>query len=144
MFCLGKSNLAELCFGLAVQYLFACIASGRNLFTLFTMFAEGIRQRLLFVWDRGFHSGPGGLVFGFSITLLAHKFYGTMLWFLDSPGYLLVGRNKTIAVFPDPFVASADSVIHLSVSPDALRSVEPDLDRRITVYLFAVENLHVS
>ncbi len=137
-------GLAELCFGLAMQYLFACVASGCNLFTPFMMFAEGIRQRLLFVWDRGFRSGPGGLVLAFSITLLAAKFYGTMLWSLDSPGYLLVGTNKTITAFQNPVVASADSVIHLSVSPDDLWSVERDLPRRMTINLFAVENLTLT
>jgi len=67
-----------------------------------------------------------------------------MLWSLDSPGYLLVGTNKTVTAFHGPFVASVESVIYLSVGPDVLRSVERDLDRRITGNLFAVENLTLT
>jgi len=74
-----------------------------------------------------------------TISIFVSSLYGTLIWALDSPGYVLRGSNATLAAFDRPFLDVAEYILTLPVTADTLTSLEPDLGRRFTVNLMKPE-----
>lgn len=60
------------------------------------MFTEDYIQRTLYISSRGL-SRAGLVVLTFSLLSIIFPLYGTLLWELDSPGYIFKASNATIA-----------------------------------------------
>ncbi|KAI1915108.1 hypothetical protein LOZ39_002972 [Ophidiomyces ophidiicola] len=100
-FAVGHNAVKSILFrvaGMAVQIgvfkLFSLLASMRSAFTAYLMFTEDYIQRLIFMFSRGF-SHQAALVLFLTIFLLGAGLYDTLLWGLDSPGYISQKKNVT-------------------------------------------------
>ncbi len=129
-------SLARLLARTAVQSFFALWAARAGLFTAFLMFDQGWRQRGLFVWARGVLTHSGILVIAFSLMLLQSDFYGTALWALDCPGYVLHRSGGILADLDRPLRDDRDYITILHATPDNLASLASDLAGRVTGNLF--------
>lgn len=126
---------AALLAGAVVQSLFSLSAARANRFGPLVMFEQGLRQRALFVFSRKFFTAARFLVLAFSVFGLMASFYGTMLWSLDAPGYVLRESSKTLADFDNPLLDQRDYIMALTATPTNLASLERDLPRRLTANL---------
>ncbi|WJG36182.1 uncharacterized protein FOBCDRAFT_298917 [Fusarium oxysporum Fo47] len=85
---------AELLMGIFIFKLFSLIAARSNQFTAYLMFTEDYIQQSLFISSRGLSRG-GLVVLLFSLLSITSSLYGTLLWALDSPGYIFQATNTT-------------------------------------------------
>ncbi|KAK0641937.1 hypothetical protein B0T16DRAFT_431542 [Cercophora newfieldiana] len=123
---------AELLMGLFV-FKFASLAAARSShFTSYLMFSEDHIQRLLFLTSRGF-SGATVLVFVFTVLSMFSSLYGSLLWALDSPGYIFRSSDSTLAEQKNAMNLDAPYIVQLRVDPKTLddntlrRSIGADL-----------------
>ncbi|KAH7233072.1 hypothetical protein BKA59DRAFT_487625 [Fusarium tricinctum] len=117
---------AELLMGIFIFKFFSLIAARSNQFTSYLMFTEDYIQRTLFITSRGF-SRAAIVVLFFSLLNIVVSLYGTLLWALDSPGYIFQASNATISDYEDQRNVNPPYIIQLSLAPDAL----PDTDSRL-------------
>ncbi|KAF8875323.1 hypothetical protein BD779DRAFT_1678326 [Infundibulicybe gibba] len=81
-------RVSALCLQLAVYNLCSYFAFKSKAYTSFLMFAEDHIQRFFFVSSRGW-SRSAIIVLGFAILSPLAGLYDTLLWSLDSPGYVI-------------------------------------------------------
>ncbi|KAF8153811.1 hypothetical protein B0H34DRAFT_67180 [Crassisporium funariophilum] len=70
-----------------VYRIFSYLSYRSNAYTSFLMFAEDSLQQLYFIFSRKFNR-QALLVLGFAVLTTLAGFYDTLLWALDSPGYV--------------------------------------------------------
>jgi hypothetical protein len=117
---------AEILMGIFIFKLFSLIAARSKQFTAYLMFTEDYIQRTLYITSRGF-SRAAIIVLLFSLLNIVVSLYGTLLWALDSPGYIFQASNATISDYEDQRNVNPPYIIQLSITPDAL----PDTDSRL-------------
>ncbi|KAI6754730.1 hypothetical protein HG530_012482 [Fusarium avenaceum] len=117
---------AEILMGIFIFKLFSLIAARSKQFTAYLMFTEDYIQRTLFITSRGF-SRAAIVVLFFSLLNIVVSLYGTLLWALDSPGYIFQASNATVFDYEDQRNVNPPYIVQLSLAPDAL----PDTDSRL-------------
>ncbi|KAF4994656.1 hypothetical protein FGRMN_5653 [Fusarium graminum] len=118
---------AEILIGIFIFKLFSLIAARSNQFTAYLMFTEDYIQRTLYITSRGF-SRAAFVVLLFSVLNIGLSLYGTLLWALDSPGYIFQTSNTTIAEYEDQRNADPPYIVQLSLAPESL----PDTSERLS------------
>ncbi|KAM6508440.1 hypothetical protein FALCPG4_018296 [Fusarium falciforme] len=117
---------AELLMALFIYKLFSLLAARSNQFTSYLMFAEDYIQRWLFLSSSGL-SRAGLIVLLFSILNTLASLYGTLLWALDSPGYIFRGFNVTVAEYESLRNKDPPYIIQLRLNPSNLQTTEESL-----------------
>ncbi|KAK4120556.1 hypothetical protein N657DRAFT_157553 [Parathielavia appendiculata] len=128
-------RFAELLMGLFIFKFFSLAAARFRHFTPYLMFAEGWIQRGLFMFSRGF-SGATLLVLIFSLINTAASLYGTLLWALDSPGYIFRVYNSTVAEHRYALNPDASYVFSLPLDPVKLNQTTETLPKIMGAELF--------
>lgn len=126
---------AELLMGIFVFKLFSLIAARSNQFTAYLMFTEDYIQQLFFISSRGISRG-GLVVFLFSLLSVTSSLYGTLLWALDSPGYIFQATNTTVAAYQRQRNEHPPYIIQLALDPTELGSTAEKLPQIIGAELF--------
>ncbi|KAF5008992.1 hypothetical protein FDECE_4755 [Fusarium decemcellulare] len=126
---------AELLMGIFVYKIFSLMAARSNQFSSYLMFTEDYVQRTLYISSRGI-SRAALVVVAFSILNVVLSLYGTLLWALDSPGYIFKPSSATIADYQDQRNENPPYIVQLYLNPDELRNVEQKLPQTIGVDLF--------
>lgn len=126
---------AEILMALCIWKLFSLFAARSHQFTAYLMFAEDYIQRWLFLSSRGF-SRATLIVLGFSILNVAASLYGTLLWALDSPGYVFRQSNITAAEYQGLRNKNPPYIVQLHLDPDNLEETEATLSQTIGSELF--------
>ncbi|RGP76887.1 hypothetical protein FLONG3_4970 [Fusarium longipes] len=126
---------AELLMGIFIYKLFSLIAARSNLFTSYLMFTEDYIQRTLYISTRCL-SRAGLVVLAFSLLNMVLSLYGTLLWALDAPGYILKASNATIADYPDQRNENPPYIVQLSLDTDTLDDTTKRLPQTIGSDLF--------
>ncbi|KAM0354833.1 hypothetical protein ACHAPU_000660 [Fusarium lateritium] len=112
--------------GIFIFKLFSLIAARSNQFTAYLMFTEDYIQRMLYITSRGF-SRAALVVLLFSLLNIGLSLYGTLLWALDSPGYIFQTSNTTVFQYEDQRNVNPPYIVQLSIDPDSL----PDTSQRL-------------
>lgn len=110
---------AELLMALFIYKLFSLLAARSNQFTSYLMFAEDYIQRWLFLSSSGI-SRAGFIVLLFSILSMLASLYGTLLWVLDSPGYIFRASNVTVPQYESLRNRDSPYIIRLDLDPSTL------------------------
>ncbi|KAF4975685.1 hypothetical protein FZEAL_7575 [Fusarium zealandicum] len=126
---------AELLMGIFVFKLFSLIAARSKQFTSYLMFTEDYIQRFLYILSRGI-SRACLVVLAFSILNIVLSLYGTVLWALDSPGYIFRPSNSTAADYQDERNDNPPYIIQLYLNSDQLDNVQERLPQTIGAELF--------
>jgi hypothetical protein len=126
---------AELLMGIFIFKFFALAAARSSQFTSYLMFAEDLIQRCLFVFSRGF-SRAALLVIVFTIFSTAASLYGTLLWALDSPGYVFRTFNSTLDKHENALNRDATYIVQLRLDPNTLDRTKTTLDQIVGSDLF--------
>ncbi|KAK3307751.1 uncharacterized protein B0T15DRAFT_490355 [Chaetomium strumarium] len=126
---------AELLMGLFI-FKFASLAAARSgQFTSYLMFAEDHIQRFLFMKSRGLSRGAV-LVFLYTMLHLAASLYGTLLWALDSPGYIFRASHSTLAEHQYARNPDAPYVVQLQLDRNTLNQANKSLHQNVGADLF--------
>jgi hypothetical protein len=126
---------AELLMGIFIFKFFSLAAARFSQFTSYLMFAEDLIQRWLFVSSRGF-SRATLLILVFTIFSTAASLYGTLLWALDSPGYIYRSTNSTLAEHEDALNPDAPYIVQLRLVPTTLDYTKRALHQMVGSGLF--------
>ncbi|KAI1045096.1 hypothetical protein LB505_009350 [Fusarium chuoi] len=101
----------------------------------YLMFTEDYIQQLFFISSRGISRG-GLVVFLFSLLSVTSSLYGTLLWALDSPGYIFQATNTTVAAYQRQRNEHPPYIIQLALDPTELGSTAEKLPQIIGAELF--------
>lgn len=108
------------------------------------MLSESLPQKLLYILSRGPHRGPT-MVLAFVALIGSAALYDTMLWGLDSPGYILQGVSAPASTIRDHLVPRPAYVVLADSKPgdvgalDLKRDFSAGLwDARVNVSLSGV------
>ncbi|KAI3571798.1 hypothetical protein IWW34DRAFT_894431 [Fusarium oxysporum f. sp. albedinis] len=126
---------AELLMGIFIFKLFSLIAARSNQFTSYLMFTEDYVQQSFYISSRGLSRGAL-VLFLFSILSIASSLYGTLLWSLDSPGYIFRPTNATIADYQRQRNDNPPYIIQLALGPTELEITEKKLPQIVGAELF--------
>ncbi|KAH7146669.1 hypothetical protein B0J13DRAFT_595189 [Dactylonectria estremocensis] len=126
---------AELLMALFIYKLFSLLAARSNQFTSYLMLAEDYIQRWLFLSSSGL-SRAGLIVLLFSILNVVASLYGTLLWALDSPGYIFRESNVTVAEYESLRNRDPPYIIQLHLDPSNLQNTEETLAQVVGSGLF--------
>ena len=126
---------AELLMDLFIFKLCSLIAAKSDLLTSYFMFAEDYVQRWLFLSSRGL-SRAGLLVLLFSLLSILSSLYSTLLWGLDSPGYIFKEHNASISNDASPLNDDSPYVIQLNLNPNSLNISSENLAQVIGSNVF--------
>lgn len=99
------------------------------------MFAEDYIQRCLFMSSRGF-SRASLVVLSFSILNILASFYGTLLWAVDSPGYIFRESNVSVAEYESLRNKDPPYIVQLRLESDVLENKEATLSQTVGSDLF--------
>ncbi|KAF8877386.1 hypothetical protein BD779DRAFT_114438 [Infundibulicybe gibba] len=121
------------CLQLAVCNLCSYCAFKSKAYTSFLMFAENHIQRLFFVSSRGW-SRPALIVLGFAILSPLAGLYDTLLWSLDSPGYVTQSSQVVGSAVEDQLLTTPPYIVFIADSVGDVGSI--DVDVAITGNLF--------
>ncbi|EPE33379.1 hypothetical protein GLAREA_06392 [Glarea lozoyensis ATCC 20868] len=120
---------------LSVFKTFSLFASRGNHFASYLMFMEDPIQKLYFVISKGFSRGTL-IVFCFTLTYVAASLYGTLLWGLDAPGYVMrsqripaSNRNGSLLEYPG-------YISYLDIRPNKMSTLEQELPTVIGANLY--------
>ncbi|KAK2861242.1 hypothetical protein FQN49_004397 [Arthroderma sp. PD_2] len=116
-------RVAGLSLQIGVFKLFSLLASAKNAFTAYLMFTEDYIQRTLFVYSRGF-THHAVLVFFLTILLLGAGLYDTLLWGLDSPGYISQKHNITASTVTNRLLKRPGYVVFSSTKPEDIEILD--------------------
>ncbi|TPX23265.1 hypothetical protein DIZ76_012591 [Coccidioides immitis] len=122
--------------------LFSLLESVRSAFTAYLMFTEDYIQRFVFIFSRGF-SHHAALVLFLTIFLLGAGLYDTLLWGLDSPGYIAMKKNMTGASVKPQMLKRPGYVIFSSTRPGEVDGLDKHFTELMNSNLFA-SNLNFS
>ncbi|KAF8877382.1 hypothetical protein BD779DRAFT_1448608 [Infundibulicybe gibba] len=126
-------RVSALCLQLAVYNLFSYCAFKSRAYTSFLMFAEDYIQQFFFVSSRGW-SRSALIVLGFAILSPLAGLYDTLLWSLDSPGYVIRSSQVNGSTIEDQLLTTPPYIILISNSAGNVDSI--DADATITGNLF--------
>ncbi|KAM0549190.1 hypothetical protein ACHAPJ_009499 [Fusarium lateritium] len=121
--------------GIFIYKFFSLIAARSNQFTSYLMFTEDYIQRTLYISSRGL-SRAGLVVLVFSLLNLILSLYGTLLWALDSPGYIFRASNATIADYQDQRNDNPPYIVQLSLDSIEIEDTKQKLPQIIGAELF--------
>ncbi|KAG7410531.1 hypothetical protein Forpe1208_v010737 [Fusarium oxysporum f. sp. rapae] len=99
------------------------------------MFTEDYIQQSFYISSRGLSRGAL-VLFLFSILSIASSLYGTLLWALDSPGYIFRPINATIADYQRQRNNNPPYIIQLALDPTELKNTERKLPQIVGAELF--------
>ncbi|RSM18147.1 hypothetical protein CDV31_003069 [Fusarium ambrosium] len=99
------------------------------------MFAEDYIQRWLFLSSRGL-SRASLVVLGFSILNVAASLYGTLLWALDSPGYVFGKSDIMAAEYGELRNKNPPYIVQLHLGSDNLEEINATLSQAVGSELF--------
>jgi hypothetical protein len=111
---------------LFIFQIFSFIAARSNQLTSYLMFAEDYIQRSLFVKSRGL-SRAGLVVLLFSLLHGLASLYSTLLWALDSPGYVFRTLNATVADYDSLRSQDPPYIVQLKLDAGSLRTADDTL-----------------
>jgi hypothetical protein len=121
---------AELLLAYTVFKIFSLLAAKAKAFTSYLMFNEDHIQKSIYViGQRG--SRNSFLVLGFTIAYSLAQLYGTLLWGLDSPGYVERSKNITAAALNSSLLADPGYIVTLTMRPDQFSTLENTLPQII-------------
>lgn len=120
---------------LFIYKLFSLLAARSHQFTSYLMFAEDYIQRWLFLSSRGL-SRASLVVLGFSILNVLASLYGTLLWALDSPGYIFRQSDVTAAAYTRLRNMNPPYIVQLHLGSDTLDDAEATLSQAVGSDLF--------
>jgi hypothetical protein len=126
---------AEILLALAVYKFFSLIAARADLFTSYLMFAEDYIQRTFFLISRAL-TRNGLLILCFSVLYAVAQLYGTLLWALDSPGYIFLGKNVTALTLQNSLLSNPAYIVNIITQPSTISGLKEDLPRTIGANLF--------
>ncbi|KAM5349025.1 hypothetical protein ACJ41O_008848 [Fusarium nematophilum] len=128
-------KFAELLMALFIYKSFSLFAARSNQFTSYLMFAEDYIQRWLFLSSSGI-SRAGLIILLFSILSTLASLYGTLLWALDSPGYIFRGSDVTVSQYDSLRNRDPPYIIQLHLDPSTLQNTEETLAQAVGSELF--------
>ncbi|SPJ74082.1 uncharacterized protein FTOL_03812 [Fusarium torulosum] len=120
---------------LFIYKIFSLLAARSHQFTSYLMFAEDYIQRYLFLSSRGF-SRASLVVLSFSILNVLASLYGTLLWTLDSPGYIFRESIATVAEYESLRTKDPPYIVQLHFDSNDLRETEATLSQTVGSELF--------
>ncbi|KAF8877388.1 hypothetical protein BD779DRAFT_1629001 [Infundibulicybe gibba] len=126
-------RVSALCLQLAVYNLCSYCAFKSKAYTSFLMFAEDYIQRLFFISSRGW-SRSALIVLGFAILSPLAGLYDTLLWSLDSPGYVIKSSRVNGSAVDDQLLTTPPYIVFIANSAGNVNSI--DADAAITGNLF--------
>ncbi|EWG50833.1 hypothetical protein FVEG_09965 [Fusarium verticillioides 7600] len=126
---------AELLMGIFVFKLFSLVAARSGQFTSYLMFTEDYIQRTLYISSRGL-SRAGLVVIAFSLLNIVFSLYGTLLWALDSPGYIFKATNATVADYDFQRNSNPPYIIQLALNRSQLEGITEKLPQVVGSELF--------
>ncbi|KAF8877385.1 hypothetical protein BD779DRAFT_1475264 [Infundibulicybe gibba] len=115
-------RVSALCLQLAVYNLFSYGAFKSKAYTSFLMFAEDHIQRFFFVSSRGW-SRSSLIVLGFAILSPLAGLYDTLLWSLDSPGYVIRSSQVNGSTVEDQLLTTPPYIILIANSAGNVSSI---------------------
>ncbi|KAH7187440.1 hypothetical protein BKA60DRAFT_602398 [Fusarium oxysporum] len=126
---------AELLMGIFIFKLFSLVAARSRQFTSYLMFTEDYIQRTLYISSRGL-SRAGLVVLAFSLLNIAFSLYGTLLWALDSPGYIFRASNATVSDYQSQRNSDPPYILQMSLDRGQLPATTKRLPQIIGAELF--------
>ncbi|KAF9525956.1 hypothetical protein CPB83DRAFT_858685 [Crepidotus variabilis] len=112
---------------------FAFIAFKWNDYTAFLMFSETLAQKAFFAISRSFNS-RALLVLTFAVLAVAFGFYDTLLWALDSPGYITQRTTKPASSLASNLLQNPQYII--SINNPSRHLEDMNVDEAITSNIF--------
>ncbi|CAG8949962.1 hypothetical protein HYFRA_00004294 [Hymenoscyphus fraxineus] len=128
-------SAAELLLAFSVWKFWSLIAAKGNLFASYLMFMEDPIQKFYFIISRGF-SRASLVLFLFTTVYTAASLYGTLLWGLDAPGYIMRSANTTAMTLKGSLLESPGYITYLDIRPNKLPIIEKDLPQLLGAQLF--------
>jgi hypothetical protein len=119
----------------AVYKFASLLAAKLNQFTSLLMFSEDYIQRGWYLGTRGV-SGSSILVLLFTVFYALAHLFGTLLWALDAPGYIMQSRNVSASEIGGAVLANPAYVVQLPVNGSNMTTIDDDLPRAFGVNLF--------
>ncbi|KAJ9652741.1 hypothetical protein H2198_008013 [Neophaeococcomyces mojaviensis] len=126
---------AELLLAFTVFKLFSLLAARAKRFTSYLMFNEDYIQKGWFIFSQGL-SRSGILVLGFAIAYPLAQLYGTFLWALDAPGFVMQNKNISASALQSSLLPEAAYIVSLRIRPDSLGMLDDSLPQTIGGNLF--------
>jgi hypothetical protein len=114
---------------------FSLFAARGNLFTAYLMFMEDPMQKLYFIISQGFSRGSL-LVFCFALMFTAANLYGTLLWGLDAPGYIMRSQQVPASRRNGSILENPGYITYLDMRPNKLAVLEKELPTVIGANLY--------
>ncbi|KAF5655835.1 hypothetical protein F25303_316 [Fusarium sp. NRRL 25303] len=115
--------------------MFSLIAARSRQFTSYLMFTEDYVQRTLYISSRGL-SRAGLVVLAFSLLNVVFSLYGTLLWALDSPGYIFRASNATVSDYQSQRNSDPPYILQMSLDRGQLPATTKKLPQIIGAELF--------
>ena len=126
-------RVATLLIQLSVLKLFSFLAFKSNAYTSFLMFSEDHVQKLLFVLSRGL-TRHSLLVLAFAVFFGFGNLYDTLLWALDSPGYIIKSTLVPASSAMNQLLANPAYIVFMSDPTGSPASL--NIDQAVTGNLF--------
>ncbi|KAG9232892.1 hypothetical protein BJ875DRAFT_379729 [Amylocarpus encephaloides] len=126
---------AQFLLAFSVLKCFSLIASFWNLFASYLMFTEDPIQNFYFLRSRGL-SGASFVAFSFACIHTAASLYGTLLWGLDAPGYILKSEHVNASQLNGSLLESPSYINYLNLRPEILSTIEQTLPSIIGANLY--------
>ncbi|KAH8651918.1 hypothetical protein BGZ60DRAFT_387860 [Tricladium varicosporioides] len=121
--------------GFALYKCFSLIAARSDLFSSYLMFTEDYTQNFLYMWSRGFSKNTL-LVLCFAILYAIANLYGTLLWGLDSPGYIMHYQNISAAYMNKSLLEDPSYIIQLDTGRNNLATLDQQLPNLMGANLY--------
>ncbi|TFK31131.1 hypothetical protein BDQ12DRAFT_694521 [Crucibulum laeve] len=128
-------NISALFLKLSVINIFAYLALRANAYMAYLMFSEDPLQKVLFIASRrvGVHTL---LVFFFTVTIFTAGLYDTLLWAMDSPGYVTRSSIVPASTLTNQLLANPSYLVSVSNPDQNLSHV--NVDEALSSNLFKV------
>jgi len=133
---------AEFFIGVALYKLFSLIAAKLNLFAPYLMFAEDYIQRGWYIVSRRLSLGSS-LVLCFTLLSVLAQLFGTLLWGLDSPGYLMQASHVPASEVEGVLQSDPAYIVYLHANGSNIAALNDDLPHIVGANLFN-PNLNIS
>ncbi|KAK4113670.1 HET-domain-containing protein [Canariomyces notabilis] len=126
---------AEALLVLAIWKLFSLLAAVQNRFTSFAVFSESLIQKAYFVWCRGI-SRDALLVGFFTATYAVSQLYGTLLWAIDAPGYVVQTQRVRASSISSALLDDPEYIVSYKITPGSLNASGLELAEALSANLF--------
>ncbi|KAF5614745.1 hypothetical protein F52700_13617 [Fusarium sp. NRRL 52700] len=126
---------AELLMGIFIFKLFSLIAARSRQFTSYLMFTEDYIQQILYISSRGL-SRAGLVVLAFSLLNIVFSLYSTLLWALDSPGYIFTASNAVVSDYQSQRDSDPPYILQMSLDRGRFPDITKKLPQTIGAELF--------